>query len=304
MHLNMEVLVQLKSIGLSLVIVGLLSACATKQAQVEAPPAPTTQILPTSLDEAVKSSYRTEENTKRDQYRHPIETLNFFGIKPDMTVVEISPGAGWYMEILAPYLAARGHYIAATPPSNPENTYMAELNAKVAAWLKSHPEVEKSVQFTAFNPPTQLEIAPPNSADMVLTFRNVHNWMSKGAAYSAFKAFYKALKPGGVLGVVEHRAAANSKKIDPQAKSGYVPEERVIHFAKQAGFVLQEKSEINANPKDTKDHPEGVWTLPPTLRLGDEDKEKYLAIGESDRMTMRFVKPAGKMPKKLPKKNN
>lgn len=258
-------------------------------------------VLPTTVEEAVNSGYRTPANKERDQYRHPVETLNFFGIKPDMTVVEISPGAGWYLEILAPFLAKNGHYIAAAPPSTPENTYMAELNAKVSAWLKSFPEVEKTVKFTAFAPPKQVTIAEPDSADMVLTFRNVHNWMSRDAAAQSFKAFFKALKPGGVLGVVEHRANANSK--DLKGKTGYVTEAQVIRYATQAGFVLDEKSEINANAKDTKDHPEGVWTLPPSLRLGDEDKEKYLAIGESDRMTLRFVKPKSGMPKKLPKKN-
>jgi predicted methyltransferase len=138
---------------------------------------------------------------------------------------------------------------------------------------------------------------------MVLTFRNVHNWMSNGGTNAAFKGFFKALKPGGVLGVVEHRANATSAaKTDMLAKSGYVTEDYIIKVATRAGFVLDEKSEINANPKDTKDYPEGVWTLPPTLRLGEEDKEKYLAIGESDRMTLRFVKPKGGLAKKLPKK--
>lgn len=283
------------------------ASCASKPeklAQTETAAAPL--ILPTSVEEAISSGYRTPENKERDQYRHPAQTLNFFGIKNDMTVVEVAPGAGWYMEILAPYLAAKGTYIAASPPSNPENTYMAELNAKTAAWMKSHPEVEKAAKFTAFRPPTQLEIAPEGSADMVLTFRNVHNWMSTGSAYSAFKAFYKALKPGGILGVVEHRAnPTKQSKMDLKAKSGYVTEERVIHFAKIAGFELQEKSEINANPKDTKDYEEGVWALPPTLRgsEGEEQEAKFRAIGESDRMTLRFVKPGGpKMPKKLPKK--
>lgn len=295
------------NILLAITACAILASCASKPAklaQVETAAAPL--VLPTTVEEAVKSGYRTPENKERDQYRHPVETLTFFGIKPQMTVVEVAPGAGWYMEILAPYLAAKGHYIAAAPPSNPENTYMAELNAKTAAWMKSHPEVEKSTKFTAFRPPTQLDIAPEGSADMVLTFRNVHNWMSNGAAYSAFKSFYKALKPGGILGVVEHRAnPAKTAGMDMKAKSGYVTEERVMHYAKVAGFQLQEKSEINANPKDTKDYEEGVWALPPTLRgsEGEEQEAKFRAIGESDRMTLRFVKPGPKMPRKLPKKS-
>lgn len=289
----------------ALLVVASMSGCASNSTQLgktETASAPL--VLPKTIEEAVNSGYRTPLNKERDQYRHPVETLSFFGLKPDMTVVEVSPGAGWYMEILAPLLAAKGHYIAAAPPSTPDNTYMAELNGKVTAWLKSFPEVEKGVKFTSFKPPTQVDIAPAESADMVVTFRNVHNWMSNGGVHAAFKSFHKALKPGGVLGVVEHRANAGPKaKTDLLAKSGYVTEAQVIQFATRAGFVLDEKSEVNANPKDTKDYPEGVWTLPPTLRLGEEDKEKYLAIGESDRMTLRFIKPKGGMAKKLPKKN-
>lgn len=246
--------------------------------------------FPTTLGEAVNNThFRSEQNKARDQYRHPLETLEFFGIKPEMTVVEITPGAGWYTEILAPYLAEKGHFIAAGFPQNTEVEYLKNINAKFNAWLNSHPELKKKVHITEFKP-AETPIAPEGTVDMILTFRNVHNWAAREAEKSAFEAFFKALKPGGVLGVVEHRADPKSKH-DPKYKSGYMKESDVIRIAEQAGFKLDKKSEINANPKDTRNHPEGVWTLPPTLRLGDKDKEKYLEIGESDRMTLRFVKP-------------
>lgn len=241
----------------------------------------TPKALPTTVREAVNSPYRTPANIVRDQYRHPVETLEFFGLAPEMTVVEITPGAGWYTEILAPYLAAKGQYIAAS----------TDLHPGYSAWIAQNPEIVVKMKTTGFKPPQDLDIAPAGSADMVLTFRNVHNWMSKGSEKAVFAAFFKALKPGGILGVVEHRANPKSKR-DPKAKSGYVLEKDVIRMAKAAGFKLVAQSEINANPKDTKDYPEGVWTLPPVLKLKDQDREKYLAIGESDRMTLRFVKPA------------
>lgn len=246
-------------------------------------------VLPKTIQAAVNSSYRSVENAKRDQYRHPLETLTFFGLKPKMTVVEISPGAGWYTEILAPYLARQGQFIGAFPPAG-QNEQMNETTAKVIAWLKSHSEFDGHTTIVDFKPPEQLELAKPETADMVVTFRNVHNWVKAGTQDAVFAAFFRALKPGGVLGIEEHRANPKSER-DAQASSGYVLEKDVIDLAKKAGFRLVAKSEINANPKDTKDHPEGVWTLPPTLRLKDQDREKYLAIGESDRMTLKFVKP-------------
>ncbi len=266
-----------------------LTSCSQKEVKPEVKPA---LALPTTVEDAVKSSFRTPENTKRDQYRHPVETLNFFGIKPEMTVVEISPGAGWYMEILAPLLSSRGQYIGAGFPRDTTVDFQKELNSKIDAWLAKYPEVGAKAKIVSFSPTT--EIAPAESVDMVLTFRNIHNWMPKEK--EAFKTFFKALKPGGILGVVEHRADPKAK-FDPKAKNGYVSEKHVIKIAKSVGFKLEEKSEINANPKDTKNYPEGVWTLPPTLRLKDVDKEKYLAIGESDRMTLRFVKPVKKAKK-------
>jgi predicted methyltransferase len=281
--------------GLVLFVFMLASACSTQrqvpQANVSPPSAP--PVLPASLEEAVASPLRMAPTRERDQYRHPLETLSFFGVQPGMTVVEIWPSTGWYTQILAPYLASHGHYIAAKPAANgnPEGGKMYDQ------WINANPEIAKVITNAEFNPPQKLELAPEGSADMVVTFRNVHNWMAKGAEAAAFNAFYKALKPGGVLGLVEHRADAKSK-FDPKAASGYVREKDVIRFATAAGFKLDKKSEINANPKDKKNYPSGVWSLPPTLKLGEKDREKYLAIGESDRMTLRFIKPTEASAKK------
>ena len=261
-----------------------LTGCGSSEKLKQTP-----KVLPTNLAEAVESQFRTADNKARDQYRHPVQTLEFFGVKPNMTVVEISPSRGWYTQILAPYLAQSGKYYAATTPSE-VNEYFKKSNDAFNDWVKSHPELEGKVTVTQFSPPTLIEVAPAESADMVLTFRNVHNWMAAGSQDAAFKAFYKALKPGGILGVVEHRANDRNKQ-DPKAKSGYVSEKHVIALAKKAGFKFVAKSEINANSKDTKDYPDGVWTLPPALRLGEKDRARYQDIGESDRMTLKFVKP-------------
>lgn len=236
-----------------------------------------------TLQEAVDSPLRTLEFRLRDQYRHPLETLTFFGVTPDMTVVEIWPSGGWYTEILAPFLSAKGQYIIADPESDP-NGY----TNKRKEWMNAHPEISSRVSYSVFQPPHLLEISPPNSVDMVLTFRNVHNWLPTSSQEAAFRSFFKALRPGGILGVVEHRA--NPKvKYDP--KSGYVPTREVIRMALLAGFKLEFQSEINANKKDKTNYRDGVWTLPPRLKLGEKNKAKYIAIGESDRMTLKFFKP-------------
>ncbi len=231
------------------------------------------------LKAAIAAEHRTVGNVARDAARHPYETLSFFGIKPTDTVVELAPGAGWYTEILAPYLRDAGQLYVADGGS-------ARFKAKMDA-----SSVYGKVRITAFDASKdQLDIAPAGSADAVLTFRNVHNWMAAGKAQEVFNAAFKALKPGGVLGVEEHRLPA-SRPQEAQAPSGYVLEATVIKFAEAAGFKLAARSEINANPKDTADHPRGVWTLPPTYALKDQDRAKYQAIGESDRMTLKFVKP-------------
>lgn len=274
--------------GLFISTFALLSACATTpKADVTATPSAAASLspLPKTLEEAVQSPRRTEKNKARDVYRHPQATLEFFDIQPQHAVVEITPGGGWYTEILAPYLAEKGTYVAAM-----RSTDMTDpSNADMQAWLQKNPDVAAKMNVVEFKPGAGMKLGEPNAADRVLTFRNVHNWMKNKNEAAIFKAFFNVLKPGGILGVVEHRASKNTKR--KNGESGYVTEEAIIAMAKKAGFKLVAKSEINANPKDTKDYPEGVWTLPPTLKLGEKDKEKYLAIGESDRMTLKFVKP-------------
>ncbi|HEX6930480.1 MAG TPA: methyltransferase [Gammaproteobacteria bacterium] len=245
------------------------------------------------LDAAVAAETRSEKNLARDKYRHPAETLRFFQVHPGMTVVEIWPGGGWYTEILAPLLAKDGQLYTAVFSDKAEGqpAYRARLNQSLRNMFAAHPDVYGNVEITHLHVPGETDIAPAGSADRVLTFRNVHNWLAADDADAVFAAFFAALKPGGLLGVVEHRAKPGAD-LETMKTSGYVTEEKVVELAREAGFELVEKSEINANPKDTADHPKGVWTLPPSLRLGDEDREKYLAIGESDRMTLLFRKPA------------
>lgn len=232
-------------------------------------------------------AHRGEANRARDQYRHPAETLGFFGLKPTMTVVEVSPAAGWYTEVLAPILRAHGRYYAAH--ANPAT----ERGAKAVAAFKeklASDAVYSKVEVTSFGKDHYDNLAPAGSADMVLTFRNVHNWHMNDFAPQAFAAFYTALKPGGTLGVVEHRLP-EGRPDEAMKTSGYLKTSTVIKLAEAAGFKLAGTSEINANPKDTADYPDGVWTLPPSYRKGDVDRAKYEAIGESDRMTLKFVKP-------------
>lgn len=234
------------------------------------------------------ATHRSANNVARDGFRHPVESLVFFGVRDDSTVVEILPGSGgYYMEILAPYLRAKGRYIAANRDATAPPQYLAD-HQKLLARLQAEPALYDKVVVTPFNA-DQHEVAAPGSADFVLTFRNLHNWIERGEIDGALAAFHKALKPGGVLGVVDHRGRTDSSQ-ETQMKSGYVREDYAIAIIEKAGFRLAGASNVNANPKDTKDHPEGVWTLPPTYRLKDQDRAKYQAIGESDRFTLRFVK--------------
>ncbi len=232
----------------------------------------------TAIKAAIDGSQRSAANKERDKYRHPFETLTFFGIKPDMTMIEISPGDGWYTEILAPFLKDRGKLYEAAGSGRGATA----LESK----LKAEPDVYGKVMMLKSGDASDF---PPGTADMVLTFRNVHNWIPRGTADDYFKAFYRALKPGGILGVTDHRADSSQPQ-DPKAANGYVRQDYLIQLAEKAGFKLAGTSEINANPKDPRNQP--VWNLPPTLRQKDKDRDKYLAIGESDRMTLKFVKPA------------
>ena len=244
-----------------------------------------------AIDRAIAGVHRSEANRARDVHRHPRETLLFFGLTPDMTVVEIWPGAGWYTEILAPALRERGRYYAAhfhVDDNSPR--YMGPSRQNFGKLLSGRPDLYDKVTVTAFHAPTRLVAAPAGTADLVLTFRNVHNWTAAKTDEAMFRAFFAALKPGGVLGVVEHRAQPGTPPGE-QIKTGYMSEAYVAGLAEKAGFRLSARSEINANPRDNRDHPRGVWTLPPTFRLGEQGRAKYAAIGESDRMTLKFEKP-------------
>ncbi len=245
-----------------------------------------------ALEDAVHSPQRTPAFQERDQYRNPLETLRFFGAQPDMTVAEIWASPGWYAEILAPYLMASGKYYAVGFSLSAKRTpqWRRTMAKALIAKFAADPDNYSAVEVTSLSVPEDTVIAPPGTVDIVLTFRNVHNWMKGDYAPGVFAAMYRALRPGGILGVVEHRAKPGST-VEMMKLSGYVTEAQVIEFARAAGFELDARAEINANPKDTTDHPRGVWTLPPSLRMQDVDREKYLAIGESDRMTLKFRKP-------------
>jgi len=254
-------------LALSAVLAGCSTAPATRTATAE------------RIDRILAGPHRSAANRARDAWRHPRQTLLFFGVRPEMTLVEIAPSPGWYAEVLAPLMRDRGRYIAAMPPQGGD---------AFRAMLAAAPELYDKVEIAPFTPGEP--IVADGTADMVVTFRNIHNWMARGSAEQAFASMYRALKPGGVLGVVEHRAPPNVPQ-DPRAGTGYVNQGYAIKMIEAQGFRLVATSEINANPRDTKDHPRGVWTLPPVFAAGDADREKYVAIGESDRFTLKFVKP-------------
>jgi predicted methyltransferase len=241
-----------------------------------------------SLDAAIANPARSPNFVARDKARHPAEELAFFGVRPDMTVVELWPGGGYWTEILGPYLAKGGKYYVALEPgkSGEADTVNAKWHARVDAMKGQVGTIHETVLGAG-----QFDIAPPGSADLILTFRNLHNWMDGGYAEQALAACFTALKPGGILGIEEHRGR-NDKPQDPKGTDGYVREDYAIALIKKAGFVPDGSSQINANPKDTKDWVDGVWTLPPTLSQGDKDRAKYIAVGEADNFVLRFRKPA------------
>ncbi len=241
------------------------------------------------LEAVIAGDHRAAEEKARDRYRHPYETLRFFGIRSDMTVVEIYPGAGWYTQILAPYLRGEGKLIVALYDRNPETQkeWMPKYNKQFTDKFVGKSELYGEFTVVDMVPPDRVDLAPAGSVDMILDFRNAHNWIDAGGDAVA-AGWFKALKKGGILGIIEHRRAEGLPH-DPE--SGYIHQKRIVDLMRKHGFELAASSEINSNPKDTTDHPEGVWTLPPGLALGEEKRAEYLAIGESDRMTLKFVKP-------------
>lgn len=266
-------------------------ACLAAFAATASDPPATDAATLATLDKVLAGDHRSEANRARDQYRHPKQTLQFFGLRQDMAVMEVSPGGGgWYTEILAPTLRDKGQYIAAGWDPKSTSEYVKTNSKKFADKLAANPELYDRTKVTALQAPNALKPVPDGSVDMVVTFRNIHGWMGNDSADAMFKAIYAALKPGGIFGVVGHRGK-NDKPQDLKAESGYVREDHTIAMIERAGFSLLGKSEVNANPRDTADHPHGVWSLPPTLEGGDVDRDKYLAIGESDRFTLRFRKP-------------
>jgi len=269
------------NLGAALAAGVLLATCTTTS---------TRQSTADDLTRILAGEQRSEENRARDVYRHPKETLLFFGIRPEMSVLEVWPEPGWYTEIIAPLLREKGKYTAAVIAPDPSSTYVTKRRAQYEQKLAARPDLFDKVVLVTL-PTDGGDVVPPGSLDMVVTFRNLHNWMSHGQASHVFATLYKALKPGGILGIVEHRGNPAVPQ-DPQAKSGYVNEDYAIKLIEAQGFRLVATSQVNSNPQDTKDYEQGVWTLPPVYRLGAKDHDKYAAIGESDRFTMRFVKPA------------
>ena len=250
------------------------------------------QSADTFLADAIAGAHRSAANTARDGYRHPAELLDFLGLRPDMTVVEMWPDSGWFAEILAPALRERGRYVAAQYPLQHATTTSGNRAARIAfdTMLAANPAVYDRVAKSELAVPDRLAMVPAGTADMVLSFRSVHVWAARRVEDAMFRAAFDALKPGGVFGVTDHRAPEGWSR-EKQVASGYVSESFVIGAAQKAGFRLAGRSEMNANPRDTKDYPKGVWALPPTLAYGDHDRARFLAIGESDRMALKFVKP-------------
>jgi predicted methyltransferase len=270
------------SIWIAVLIATFLTACGdsdTSNAITEPPPPPppVAEQSGPSLAEIAEGAHRSDDNKARNVFRHPVETLEFFGLKSDMRVVEIWPAGGWYTEVIAPYMQNKGKYIAAHWDPQSDIEFVRNGVKAYQDKLAVHPEAYKNVEMAVLMYPDKIEFVPPGSVDMVLTFRNIHNWMGRDFADEIFASMYAALKPGGILGVVEHRGNPEVPQ-DPKASSGYVNQDYAIALAEKAGFVLEATSEINANPKDRKDYATGVWTLPPTLRAGDENRDEYLAM--------------------------
>jgi len=274
-----------------ILLIGLLAACATP-----APIDPAEIATRAKLTQLANSTERSAKNIARNQFRNPVETLMFFGLRDNMTVVEVSPGSGaWYTEILGPMMRDTGTLYAGGYNPESDNEYVQKSFLKYNEKMIAKPELYDQIKQTVFAVPDYTELAPAGSADMVLTFRSVHGWARRDNVGVAMQAMYNALKPGGTLGLVQHRM--DEETVDEKPGTvGYIKPSMVIAAAEAVGFVFVDSSEINANPLDTKDHPNGVWTLPPALNHKDLDLDEdevaaFVAIGESDRMTLKFVKP-------------
>ena len=284
----------------------LVVGCGSSSRAPVAPPSPVTTesanpATPTAsngdadvaaIKAAVNGPQRSEENRARDKYRHPAETLAFFGLKKDMTVLETFPGGGWYTEIVAPVVAEKGKlFVTSVDPNGPADKMGPKMARQLMDRFAAQPNVFGKVQVLRIDPPASFDLGAANSVDLVLVMRSIHDWVRDGDAEKILGELHRVLKPGGILGVEAHRGPEGTSS-DPKVvgKSGYLSESFLKQLVEASGFTLVAKSEINANPNDTHEWPEGVWTLPPTLRLKDKDREKYVAVGESDRVTMKFVK--------------
>ncbi len=290
----------------SLLAIALLAACSAPPAETPEPgpaaPEAAVETPVSPIQAALDGDIRSADEKARDAWRHPKETLEFFGVQPGQKVVELWPGGGWYTNILAPWLASGGGTLVAAifdPAASGDEEGRARTERRNEEFKANYADPKfGTIEYSAFSASSG-PLTEPGTADAVLTFRNLHNWMSGGYEQKFFDDAFAALKPGGVLGVVEHRLPSTATQ-DPKAESGYVHEDYVKALAAQAGFEFAGSSEINANPADTADHPYGVWTLPPVNSKPGEgdtvpegwDPAKYAAIGESDRMTLKFVKPA------------
>lgn len=266
----------LRPLAATFISVALMSSAGTAAAQTE----------DAALRAALTGAHRSERFIKRDAARHPYEELRFFGITPQSTVIEIWPGGGYWTEILAPYLRDHGTYYVAVEASGDAPT---AVSTAFRDKLQSNPAIYGRITLTELGSPGQV-LAPDNSADLILTFRNLHNWLKQGNASEILAKFYKALKPGGILGIEDHRGQRDRTQ-DPKALDGYVRQDYAIALVESVGFHFVAASEINANPKDTADWPKGVWTLPPSFALGDTDRERYAAIGEADNFVLKFQRP-------------
>jgi len=271
-----------RAIALACLLAGgaLLCGCATTGGQ---------ETTARALDGILAGSQRTEADRSRDAYRHPKETLLFFGIRPQMRVLQVWPESGWYTAIIAPLLQAQGRYIGGVIAPDPGSRFLAARLAGYRRLLASRPDLYGKVKVVTF-PLDGGDVLPPRSVDMVLSFCDLHEWMALGDAQQALATIYRALAPGGVFGVVDNRGNPALPQ-DPRAKAGYVRQDYAIGMIQAAGFRLVATSQVNANPNDTKDYPAGVWALPPDYRLGNVDRARYRAIGESDRFTLKFIKP-------------